>query len=414
MTTGVGGHTQEQELASMTSMRGGAAPISVEEYAARLAKAQRLMRERNVDAMYLDASTSLSYFTGLRLSPSERLHGAVVPADGPLVYLCPAFELAKTEAMLQVPGPIEVWEEHEDPTALVIDVVRSKARRYGTLAVDETTPFFTFDGLRRAGNAFAFSNASDITAECRMHKSAAEIALMHAAKCITLEAHKAAARILCEGITTTEVAVFLAKAHKALGADGDLSFCIVLFGEPTAYPHGVPYPQALADGDMVLIDVGATVCGYHSDITRSYVFGEPSARQREVWNVEQAAQAAAFDAARIGAPCENVDAAARAVIEAAGFGPGYAVPGLPHRTGHGIGLDVHEWTYLVKGNETPLAPGMCFSNEPMICIYGEFGVRLEDHFYMTEDGPCWFTEPCPSIDDPFGYDASSAAPGGST
>jgi Xaa-Pro dipeptidase len=155
---------------------------------------------------------------------------------------------------------------------------------------------------------------------------------------------------------------------------------------------------------MVLIDVGAPVEGYHSDITRSYVFGEPDARQREVWNVEKRAQAAAFDTAQIGTPCEAVDAAAREVIEAAGFGPGYAVPGLPHRTGHGIGLDVHEWAYLVKGDRTPLAPGMCFSNEPMICIYGEFGVRLEDHFYMTGDGPRWFTQPCPSIDDPFGYE----------
>ena len=156
---------------------------------------------------------------------------------------------------------------------------------------------------------------------------------------------------------------------------------------------------------MVLIDTGAPVEGYHSDITRSYVFGEPSARQREVWNLEKQAQAAAFEAAQIGAPCEAVDAAARQVIEAGGFGPGYAVPGLPHRTGHGIGLDVHEWSYLVKGNRTPLAPGMCFSNEPMICIYGEFGVRLEDHFYMMEDGPRWFTQPSPSIDDPFGEGA---------
>jgi Xaa-Pro dipeptidase len=184
-----------------------------------------------------------------------------------------------------------------------------------------------------------------------------------------------------------------------------VSFNIVLFGEATAYPHGVPYPQTLQDGDMVLIDVGATIEGYHSDITRSYVFGEPSPRQREIWDLEKAAQAAAFEAAQVGVPAEAVDAAARGVIAAAGFGPGYAVPGLPHRTGHGIGLDVHEWTYLVEGNKTPLAPGMCFSNEPTICLYGEFGVRLEDHFYMTAEGPRWFTEPCPSVDDPFGYQA---------
>ena len=179
----------------------------------------------------------------------------------------------------------------------------------------------------------------------------------------------------------------------------------MLFGEPTAYPHGVPYPQTLKSGDMVLVDIGATLHGYQSDLTRSYVFGEPSARQREVWNVEKRATEAAFAAARLGATCESVDRAARDVIEQAGFGKNYAVPGLPHRTGHGLGLDVHEEPYIVRGDRTPLAPGMCFSNEPMICIYGEFGVRLEDHIYMAEDGAHWFTPPSPSIDDPFGVAA---------
>ena len=174
----------------------------------------------------------------------------------------------------------------------------------------------------------------------------------------------------------------------------------MLFGVPTADPHGVPYPQQLAENDMVLIDTGATLHGYNSDITRSYVFGEADARQREIWELEQAAQQAAFDAAQVGAPCSAPDSAARAVIEAAGFGPGYQVPGLPHRTGHGVGLDVHEHPYIVRGNDLPLAPGMCFSIEPMICSYGEFGVRLEDHAYITDDGPRWFTEPSRSLDDP--------------
>jgi Xaa-Pro dipeptidase len=307
--------------------------------------------------------------------------------------------------MMVLEGEIRTWEEHEDPTALALDVVRELGHAQGTVAVDETTPFFTFDGFRRAGNRFEFVNASVVTAACRMIKSEAEIALMQRAKTITLEVHKATARMLHEGISTTDVHAFIAEAHRRLGVDGPMSFSIVLFGEPTAYPHGVPYPQVLKPGDMVLIDIGATVEGYHSDITRSYVFGEPSRRQREVWELEKAAQAAAFHAARVGATCESVDAAARAVIEAGGFGPGYAVPGLPHRTGHGIGLDVHEWAYLVKGDTTVLAPGMCFSNEPMICIYGEFGVRLEDHFHITADGPRWFTRPCHSVDDPFGYEA---------
>ncbi|MEM7403954.1 MAG: Xaa-Pro peptidase family protein [Pseudomonadota bacterium] len=401
MTLGVGVSSLESELGKVADLRGTVEPITVTERHARIERLQAMMRERDIDAVYLDASTSLYYFTGLRCRPSERLHGAIIPRHGPLRYICPTFEIEKTEASVTLDGDICGWQEHEDPTALVIDLAGADARGAGTLAIDEATPFFTFDGLRKAGNRFDFVNASDLTGACRMIKSPAELALMQRSKDITLEIHKAAARGLEPGITTEDVNAFIAAAHRKAGADGPMSFSIVLFGEATAYPHGVPYPQTLTEGDMVLIDVGATVEGYHSDITRSYVFGEPSARQREIWNLERAAQQAAFDAAQPGVPCEVVDAASRQVIEAGGFGPGYAVPGLPHRTGHGIGLDVHEWTYLVKGNQTLLAPGMCFSNEPMICIYGEFGVRLEDHFCVTEDGPRWFTQPCASVDDPF-------------
>jgi Xaa-Pro dipeptidase len=405
MTIGVGGSTAEAELAAMTSMRGAAPPIGAEERAERVRRAQALMRGKGIDALWIDVSASLTYFTGLKLRRSERLHGAVIPADGPVTYLCPAFEEAKLRTMLPDGAPIAIWQEHEDPTALVIDTLRAKGIPKGTIGIDEATQFAAFDGLRRAGNSYDFVNGAQITGVLRGCKSPAEIALMQTAKNITLVAQKAAARILREGITTTEVQAFLVAAHARLGAEGPPPFNIVLFGEATAYPHGVPYPQTLKKGDMVLIDVGAPVDGYTSDITRSYVFGEPSPRQREIWNLEKTAQAAGFAAARIGAPCESVDIAARSVIEAAGFGPGYAVPGLPHRTGHGIGLEVHEVPYLVKGDTTPLAPGMTFSNEPMICLYGEFGVRLEDHFYMTEQGPRWFTQPAHSVDDPFGYEA---------
>jgi Xaa-Pro aminopeptidase len=282
--------------------------------------------------------------------------------------------------------------------------VRALGYPSGTIAVDEATPFFTFDGLRRAGNAYTFINSIDVTAGCRMIKSEHELALMQTAKNITLEAHKAAARIMREGITTTEVQAFITAAHRKLGSEGDPPFNAVLFGEATAYPHGVPYPQTLKDGDMILIDTGAPVDGYLSDITRSYVFGEPTKRQRDVWNLEKEAQAAGFAAAKPGNRCEDIDIAARGVINGAGFGPGYATPGLPHRTGHGIGLDVHEWPYLVKGDKTVLKPGMTFSNEPTICIYGEFGVRLEDHMVITETGARWFTQPAHSVDDPFGLE----------
>ena len=403
MVQGVGGSSFAAELARMEPMTGRAVPIATEEYRRRVERAQELMRQQGVDALYLDTSTNLRYFTGIELKLTERLHGAVIPADGEVAYLSPAFEEPKTRTLLRFGKDIRVWEEHEDPTALVIETVRSKGYETGTIAIDPAAPFFTVDGMRRAGNRFDFSNASSITAACRQVKSQAEIALMQVAMDITLEVHKAAARALAPGMTTPEVAAFLDQAHRKLG--GVPASRAVQFGEATAYPHGVPYPQTLQDGDMVLIDTGCFVEGYRSDITRTYVFGEPTPRQREIWDLEQRAQRAAFDAAVVGAPCESVDAAARRVIEAAGFGPGYKVPGLPHRTGHGIGLDVHEDTYFVRGNQTPIAPGMCFSDEPMICIYGEFGVRLEDALYITEQGPRWFTEPCRSCDDPFGTEA---------
>lgn len=405
MTLGVGGSTAERELAAIRNMRGGVPPIGVEERLRRIDKAQRLMRERGIDALWLDVSSSLTYFTGLKMRRTERAHGAVLPARGEIVYLSPAFEVEKLKTMTSFGDKVAAWQEDEDPTALVIDTVRGLGVDKGVIAVDEATPFFTFDGLRKAGNAYSFVNAKDVTAGCRSTKSDHEIALMQTAKSLTLEIHKAAARILREGITTTEVQAFIAAAHRKAGAEGDVGFNIVLFGEATAYPHGVPYAQTLEPGDMVLIDTGAPIDGYMSDITRSYVFGEPNARQREIWNLEKQAQAAAFAAAKPGNRCEDPDAAARAVIVGAGFGPGYATPGLPHRTGHGIGLDVHEWPYLVKGDRTLLEPGMTFSNEPMICIYGEFGVRLEDHIVITESGARWFTGPAHSADDPFGYEA---------
>jgi Xaa-Pro dipeptidase len=227
---------------------------------------------------------------------------------------------------------------------------------------------------------------------------------MQRAKDMTLEVHKAAASMLREGIVTTEVDAFIHEAHKKVGSSGSY-FCIVLFGPASAFPHGVKEPQTLKNGDMVLIDTGCQVHGYISDITRTYVFGEPSEHQRAVWNAEKAAQAAAFAAAQPGVPCREVDIAARRSLVASGFGPDYDLPGLPHRTGHGIGLDIHEWPYLVGSDTTPLAEGMCFSNEPMICVPGEFGIRLEDHFYMTATGPKWFTQPSHSIEDPFGLQA---------
>jgi Xaa-Pro dipeptidase len=240
--------------------------------------------------------------------------------------------------------------------------------------------------------------ATPVTAGCRMIKSAAEIANMQYAMNITLAAFKAGLGTLHEGMTQGELASNITAAYRAMGANGAVS---VSFGQYTAFPHGSIEPQRLKDGDVVQIDDGVSWNGYQSDITRTVVFGKPSQRQIDVWNLEKRAQAAAFAAARPGATCESVDAAARKVITDGGFGPGYKVPGLPHRTGHGIGLDGHEWTNFVKGNTTKLEAGMCFSDEPMIAIYGEFGIRLEDCLYITPEGPRWFTQPSPAIDQPF-------------
>ncbi len=399
---GVGGHSREEALAALSVMTAGVQPIGADEYQARLTRLQGLMREAGVAAVYLHAGTNLRYFTGLAWPASERLVGALVPADGALHYLAPAFEEGTLRDYWQLPGELRLWEEHESPYTLLVRVLGAcGVAGDASVALSEDCPFFVVDGLRQAAPALQWVNARPMTAACRMRKSAAELALMQCAHDMTLAVHRAAASMLHEGITTTEVAAFLDEAHRRVGANGSY-FKIVLFGVATSFPHGVKEPQTLRQGDMVLIDTGCLVEGYMSDITRSYVFGEPSMRQREIWNLEQAAQAAAFEAAQLGRPCQEVDRAARRVLESAGLGPGYRLPGLPHRTGHGCGLDIHEWPYMVEGDLTPLDVGMCFSNEPMIVCPGEFGVRHEDHLYMTSQGPRWFTPPMKSMDDPFG------------
>ncbi|MCQ4261009.1 M24 family metallopeptidase [Stutzerimonas stutzeri] len=406
MTIGVSGSTQEQALGRLRNMLDGVQPIALAEYQMRIAKAQQRMEQLGLDAIFLSAGANLEYFTGVRWSPSERMVGAILPTKGALEYLAPAFEEGTIRDFMVVEGPVNGWQEHESPYRLLLDCLRNMGIRPNTslrpcIGLCPSLPFFMFDGLRLLDAGYAFTDASVITGYCRQRKSSAEIALMQRAKDMTLEVHKAAASILREGISTTEVVQFIEQAHRAVGAPGS-TFCIVLFGQASAFPHGVKYPQTLKRGDMVLIDTGCRVHSYLSDITRSYVFGEPNEHQRAIWGFEKEAQLAAFVAAQLGVRCEAVDEAARSSLEACGLGPNYQLPGLPHRTGHGIGLEIHESPYLVRGDQTPLDVGMCFSNEPMICVPGEFGVRLEDHFYMTENGPRWFTEPSHSIDDPFG------------
>ena len=405
MTIGVGGKTKAAALAALSNMTAGIQPISNAEYAERIATAQTTMQAHSIAAMWVHAGTNLRYFTGTIWHPSERMVGAIIPATGAIQYIAPYFEQNTLREYMVIQGDVHVWHEHESPYQLFADTLKRLGfTGAARIALSEDTPFFIVDGINQIASGMQLINAQPVTAHCRSRKSASEIALMQRAKNMTIEVHKAAAAIMHEGITTTEVSAFIDEAHQRVGASGSY-FCIVLFGEATAFPHGVKNPQTLKANDMVLIDTGCQVGGYISDITRTYVFGEPNARQRTVWNAEKTAQAAAFSAAQIGTPCKAVDAAARRSLEANGFGPDYQLPGLPHRTGHGIGMDIHEWPYLVGSDNTLLAEGMCFSNEPMICVPGEFGIRLEDHFHMTAAGPKWFTTPSLSVDDPFGLGA---------
>jgi Xaa-Pro dipeptidase len=291
-----------------------------------------------------------------------------------------------------------VWEEDDDPLALVPGILKDRGVTTAKIGVEERVRFFIAAALQKAAPASQVVLATPVTAGCRMIKSPAEIACLQYANDITLAAFKAGLATLREGMTQGELGGHITAAYRQMGASGAIA---VSFGQYTAFPHGSIEPQRLKEGDVVQIDDGVSWEGYQSDITRTTVFGKPTARQTQVWNLEKKAQAAAFAAAKVGATCESVDAAARKVITDAGFGPGYKVPGLPHRTGHGIGMDGHEWTNFVKGNKTRLEPGMCFSDEPMIAIYGEFGIRLEDCLYITADGPKFFTQPSPAIDQPF-------------
>jgi len=375
-------------------------PITDDERKARIAKAQRLMGEQKIDAIYVEPGSSMYYFTGMRWGTSERMFALVIPQHGELAWVCPKFEEERARELIKIwTNDIRTWEEDESPYLRVAQIIRDRGIRSGRVGIEERVRFFLYDGIRQSAPKLEFVSASPITAGCRMYKSPAEIALMQKANDLTIIAYRATWATMHEGMSQTEFAGNCATAFHNLGVQGGI-FCS--FGKYTAFPHGSSTPQILREGDMVLMDDGCTVEGYQSDITRTFVFGKPTQRQRDVWELERKAQDAGFAAARVGVPCEAVDAAARKVITDAGFGPDYKTPGLPHRTGHGIGLDGHEWTYFVRGNKTPIQPGMCFSDEPTIVIYGEFGIRLEDILYITESGPKFFTKQSPSIDQPFG------------
>ena len=382
------------QLAAIAPPPNRVPPIAPAEYAARLERARALTAAAGAGALLVHTGASLRYFTGVPWGASERMVALLLPVAGEPVMICPRFERGSLEADLTIVADLRLWEEDEDPIALVADA----ARGCGLLAVDPLMPFAWTEKLRATGAALI--DAACVIDSCRMIKSAAELAYLGEAKAMTLEVQRRAAAILRPGIAASEVIRFIDAAHHAIGGGGSF-FCAVQFGSATAFPHGLPGDQRLAENELVLVDTGCRVHGYHSDITRTYAFGQVSQEIRDIWDIEHAAQAAAFAAAAPGIPCAAIDDAARAVLVRAGLGPDYRLPGLSHRTGHGIGLSIHEPPNLVRGDRTPLAPGMCFSNEPMIVVPDRFGIRLEDHFHITQTAAAWFTEPQPSIDRPF-------------
>jgi len=376
-------------------------PITVAERKARISKAQELMANEKIDALFLEGTTSCFYFTGMRWGQSERTFGVVIPAKGDIIYICPKFEEDRARELIkpEFGSEIRCWEEHESPYQLIANAVKDRGVKYNKIGMEEGVRFFIANGVKKAAASFEIVDATPITAGCRMYKSKAEIDLMQIANDVTIEAYQIAFPTIKAGMSQTEFSANISGAFKKLGFSGG---AMVIVGKYSALPHGSIAPQTIQEGDIVLIDGGTSCEGYQSDISRTICVGKPTQRQVEVWNLEKQAQDAAFNAIKMGAPCEVVDAAARNVIEKAGFKQNYKLPGLPHRTGHGIGLDGHEWTNFVKGNKTLIQEGMCFSNEPTISIPGEFGIRLEDCLYIGSDGPHFFTKQSISIELPFG------------
>jgi Xaa-Pro dipeptidase len=372
--------------------------ISAEERQSRRDMAMRLMKENSIGAIFLEAGSSLFYFTGIHWGRSERMFAMLFPANGEPVYVVPGFEEGRSRELIPRGSEIRIWQEDESPAEQVAQAARDRGIT-GRIGIEESVRFFLFDNLRKALPHTDFVSADPVTAGCRMIKSPAELAILKRANRIALRGVATAAQTLHEGITHLQFKASCEQAMLALGCPGEAT---ITFGEETASPHGSIQPQKLKEGDTIVLDAVCQLHGYNADITRSFVFGKTSQRQREIWSLERKAQDAALAAVKPGKLCESIDTAARNVITEAGFGPDYRLPGLPHRTGHGIGLDVHEWPYLVRGNKLPLAPGMCFSDEPMIVIPGQFGIRLEDCFYVTETGAQTFTPQSPSIDQPFG------------
>jgi Xaa-Pro dipeptidase len=393
-------------LARLESRKSEATPITLEERSARQERARLLMNQNALDAIVLMEGTSLRYFTGIRWWGGERLFAFVLPAKGSAFYVCPAFEEGRArEQITNAPDgqqpDLRTWQEDQNPYRLLAQGLKDRGAATGKLGIEETVRFFFADGIAQAAPQLTLASATPVTAGCRMIKSAHEIALMRLAAQVTLTVYEAVYRSLRDGMTQQQVENLIAAAYGQLGFPGDAS---VEVDEYTAYPHGSTTPQIIREGSIVMIDDGCTVEGYQSDITRTFVLGKvpekAGDKMKKVFDIVHRAQAAALATARPGAECGAVDVAARKVITDAGYGPDYKY--FAHRLGHGMGMDGHEWPYLVRGNPTKLTANITTSNEPGIYIRGEFGIRLEDDMHITENGAELFTPQSPSLEDPFG------------
>jgi Xaa-Pro dipeptidase len=389
-------------IAALHSMRSEAKPVAVEERTSRQEKARQLMRDNNLSAILLTQGTSLVYFTGIEWWGGERLFAMVLPAKGDAFYVAPAFEegRAREQIALAPEGKnpdVRVWQEDESPYARVAQGLGDRGISGSAIGFEETVKFVFSDNIRKAAASASFTSATPVTAGCRMIKSAHEIELMRLAAKVTLAAYEATYRSLKAGMTRKDVESMLETAHRQLGFEGGAD---VLVGEYSAFPHGTILPQEIREGTIVLIDGGCSVEGYASDITRTFVLGKASDKMKQVFDIVHRAQSTALATARPGTEAGSVDAAARKVITDAGYGPDYKY--FTHRLGHGMGMDGHEWPYLVRGNTTKLQPQMTFSDEPGIYIRGEFGIRLEDDMHILENGSELFTPQSPSLEDPFG------------
>lgn len=401
----VTGHASEKQSSSnndsaLTDITGNVSPISATERKTRITKAQQLMQQLNIAALVLEPGPAMDYFTGIKWWRSERVTAVVIPRNGDISVVCPFFEEPSIRESLVIGDDVRVWQEHESPFKLIKQIFIDRGLAKGKLAFEHSVRYFVLQGVMAELSTMQDVSAEPITRGCRIIKSANELQLMHKANEVTLSAYADVYSKLAIGMSGSEVKGLMHKAQSALGGQGIWNMALI--NEASAFPHGTKQKQTIKEGSIVLMDCGCSVHGYQSDISRTFVVGQPSKKQEKIWNTVRQGQEIAFKTAQIGTEAGLVDDAVRQYYQNIGLGPDYKLPGLSHRTGHGIGMKGHEGVNFVHGEKEKLQAGMCFSNEPGIYIPGQFGVRLEDCLYMTDKGPRWFTTPPDSLDSPIG------------